>query len=212
MIPTGQRPPSAPHFRVYSEATSSAMLRRFFAFLYGDVAVSFRSDFPMSESVVRLRGGTGRSIFSSLLREAVVGRVSESRVRLQRVQPFFSNGFKPIFAGAFRRHQGRVVLAGRFTMLLFSKVFITVWLTFALVWTAMAAWAALNAAGDRPPKSGPEAAVLLVPLIGVAFCLGGIAFARCCWWLSRNDINVISAVIQQALSREASPPALERRR
>jgi len=188
------------------------MIKRFFNFLYGDIPVRFPSDFPMSESVLRLRERTKRSVFSSLFRQAAVGPVTESRVRLQRYVPWFGNSFKPIFVGRFCYNQGRVVLEGRFTMFLFSKVFASIWLAFALLWTILAAFAVLKGAGRTPTGSQQDLVALLIPLGGVLFFLAGIGFIRGCWWLSRNDIPFLESVIRGALHREASSSAIERRR
>jgi hypothetical protein len=66
---------------------SSAMVKRFYSFLCGDIPAKFHSDFSLSASVARLREGSKRSVFFELLCQAVVGRVTESNVRLQRVIP-----------------------------------------------------------------------------------------------------------------------------
>jgi hypothetical protein len=188
------------------------MFRRVFNLLYGDIPASFPSQFPMSESVARLRARTERSIFSSLFHESAAGPVGESRVRLQRVIPLFGNSFKPIFVGAFQQSHGRVVLEGRFTMFLFSKIFMTAWLTFALVWTIMAAWVVLRTVRDDPGRLGDGTLALLFPLIGLGFFVVGIGFIRGCWWLSRNDMAYLTSVIQKALSPGPPGNAMERPR
>ncbi len=187
------------------------MIKRFFNFLYSNIPVRFPSDFPLSESVQRLQERTKRSVFSSLFRQAAVGPVNESRVRLQRLIPWFGNSFKPIFVGKFHHSQGRVVLEGRFTMFLFSKVFTTIWLALALLWTILAAFAALKGAGRTPTGSQQDLVALLLPLGGVLFFLAGIGFVRGCWWLSRNDIAFLESVIRGALHREAPNSTIERR-
>jgi hypothetical protein len=119
-------------------------------------------------------------------------------VRLQRARPFFGNSFKPIFVGAFRHHHGRVVLEGRFTMFLFSKVFMTVWLTLALAFTVVAVTVSLRTAADAPGQR--DVTALFLPLIPLGFLVLGIGFVRFCWWLSRNDMSYLAALIQEALS------------
>ena|SRR5438552_5370954 len=170
------------------------MIRSALNYLYGDVPARFLSAFSLSESVARLRARTKRSVFASLLHESAVGPVGESRVRLQRVIPLFGNSFKPIFVGAFHHEHGRVVLEGRFTMFLFSKIFMTTWLTFALVWTILAALSVLRALRG-------EAMAALPPLFGIGFFVFGIALVRTSWWLSRNDIPYLTSVIQAALNQ-----------
>jgi hypothetical protein len=187
------------------------VLQRVFRFLYGDVPVRFPSDFSLATSIERLRERTKRSVFSALFRQAAVGPVDESRVRLHRVIPMFGNSFKPIFVGRFDHDEGRVVLEGRFTMFRFSKIFMTIWLVFALLWTVFAAAAALKDSA----RIYDDPVALLVPLVGVLFFLAGVAFVRGCWWLSRKDMVFLTSVIQAALQdvRRPDPAAgTERRR
>jgi hypothetical protein len=180
------------------------MVKRLFNFLYGNVPVKFPSDFSLMASVERLRRRTKRTVFSALFRQAAVGPVSESRVRLQRVIPFFGNSFKPIFVGRFEHSEGRVVLKGRFTMFLFSKIFMTVWLAFALLLTVFAAATALQAVVQNQAQLQKDPTALLSPLIGVLFCLAGVAIVRGCWWWSRRDMAYLTSVIQTALREGAS--------
>jgi len=80
-------------------------LKRLWEFVFVSVPARFPSDFSVNQSVERLRANTRRTIFSALFRQAALGPVSESRVRLQRVIPLFGDSFKPIFVG-------RLVTAG----------------------------------------------------------------------------------------------------
>ena len=185
------------------------MLHGVFSFLYGDVPVRFPSDFSLRTSIDRLRERTKRTVFSALLRQAAVGPVDESRVRLHRVIPMFGNSFKPIFVGRFDLDEGRVVLEGRFTMFRLSKIFMTIWLVFALLWTVLTAAAALKTVAEDGARIHDDPEALLVPLVGVLFFLAGVAFVRGCWWLSRKDMVFLSSVIQAALQdiRRPEPPA-----
>jgi len=188
------------------------MVRRFFNFLFGDIPARFPSDFPLTVSVERLRARTRRTVFSALFRQAAVGPVTESRVRLQRVIPLFGNSFKPIFVGRFEQSQGHVVLAGRFTMFLFSKIFTTAWLAFALLWTTLAFAETLRSVSQNRAELQKDPMTLLSPLIGVLFFLAGIAFVRGSWWLSKSDMVFLSSVIEAALRDGVSDAAMERRR
>jgi len=188
------------------------MLTRIFNFLFGNVPVRFPSEFPLSESVARLRARTKRSVFVSLFERSAAGPVTESRVRLQRVIPFFGNSFKPIFVGAFTQRHGRVVLEGRFTMFLFSKVFMTIWLSFALVWAILAEFVVLRTVSKDPGRLGEGAMALSFPLVGLVFFAAGIGFIRGCWWLSRNDMAYLASVIRSALSPAPPGNPMERPR
>ena len=172
-------------------------LRRLWRFVFVSVPARFRSDFSVNQSVERLRSRTKRTIFSALFRQAAVGPVSESRVRLQRVVPMFGNSFKPIFVGAFALSQGRVVLEGRFTIYPFAKVFMCIWFSIGLTIAAFALIGVLRAIAQHGLSEGPAA--LLVPLGVLAFLLVGVGIVRVGWWLSRRDIPYLTAVIEAAL-------------
>ena len=183
------------------------MFIRFFRFLFGDVPVEVHSAFSLHDSVQHLREVTKRSVFSSLFSQAAVGRVTATDVRLQRVIPMFVNSFKPIFVGQFRQTNGRVVLSGRFTMFLFSKIFMSVWLSFALIWTFLALLSVLGMSSvQASPSSGNPLFISLFPLIGAGFFVAGILFVRFCWWLSRSDMKYLTDVITRALHPQAGSP------
>jgi hypothetical protein len=168
------------------------MIHWFKNLLYGSVPATFSSDFPLDESVRRLTAATRRSAFSTLSSEAAVGRVSASGVSLQRVLPYIRNSFKPFFIGEFQTLDGRVVLAGRFTLAWFVKVFMTIWLGFCASWTVSVAIAVI--ASSATPKVLPFGGVLMFTL-GCGF----VAFAK---KLSAKDVPWLSRVIQQALSKD----------
>lgn len=183
------------------------MVSRIPHLLFGHVPLELRSAFPLQESVERLKTATKRSVFSTLFCEAAVGCVTASRVRLQRVIPMFGNSFKPVFVGHFVEVGSTVVLRGQFTMFLFSKVFMSVWLSFALVWTILATVAGFGA-GTSPsaPQTHHSPAASLFPFIGIAFFLAGVAFLRFCWWLSRGDIDYLKTTMVRALDAQPGAP------
>ena len=170
------------------------MVGRFIDSLFGNVPAQFSSAYPMTESLGRLQAATKRNIFSALFRRAAVGKVTESKVRLQWVRPAFSNSFKPIFVGAFTQRHGRVTLEGRFTMFLPSKIFMTIWLGLVVVGTVLAV---IIAARDVGTVGLPFA------LIGVLFFMAGVGFVRLSWWLSRDDMTYLADVIDGALRSRA---------
>jgi hypothetical protein len=155
----------------------------------------------MSESVLRLRAATKRSIFSCLIRQAAVGSVDESRVCLQRVIPFFGNSFKPIFVGKFRQTNSGVVLDGKFTLFMFSKIFLSIWFGGGILIPIIAMINTLLIYLYQPEKSASiDPTIFLIPLICAGFIVIGILFLRFCWWLSRHDIDYLSKVITDALT------------
>lgn len=178
------------------------MIARFFRNLFGNVPVEFPSAFPLEDSVRRLREQTKRPEFLSLPRQSAVGRVTTNEVRLRRVTPSLVNPFKPIFAGRFFIKDGQVILGGRFTMFLFSKLFVTAWFTILAIASVIALLNEVGLAGfqaDVPPERLLAVLFIFMP---VGFFLVGGLFIKFCWSLSRRDIQYIEAVITAALASQ----------
>jgi hypothetical protein len=172
-----------------------AMIRWLWDLVYRAVPAEFESSYGLDESVERLVDATGRSVFSVFARQKAVGTVTLSRVSLQRAIPFTGNSFKPFFIGQFHESGGRVILTGRFTMLVWVKVFMSFWFGFLLLWTALA----LGAQIIRGPKD-----VWWFPMFGVWMLTAGAALVWSGRWFARNDAAWLSNVIKQALSNK--PP------
>lgn len=166
------------------------MIRWFSDFVCGSTPAEFRSTYGLVESVERLRGATKRSVFSAMGETTAVGKVSEASVRLQRVIPMVGNSFKPFFIGRFEMRDGKVVLAGRFTMLLLVKVFMTVWLGIA----AVGGFVMLLGERPRAPNAG---FFVLQPFVMIA---GGFAVVAVGKWFARNDAAWLSGDIERALA------------
>jgi len=183
-----------------------SLLRRVWEFVFISVPVRFPSDFSVNQSIERLRAKTKRTIFSALFRQAAVGPVSESKVRLQRVIPWFGNSFKPIFVGAFTLSQRRVVLEGRFTNFPAVKVFVCMWFAIVLTIAAIFLVEVLRQMGQRGVSHLPVG--LLMLLTPIAFLCFGLGLVRGSWWLSRRDIPYLTAVIEAALRDTPRPGRL----
>jgi hypothetical protein len=171
------------------------MFRWLWRLLYESTPAEFRSDFGLDESVERLRAATKRSVFSALSETAAVGKVSGESVRLQRAIPMVGNSFKPFFLGRFESREGKVVLAGRFTMLPIVKVVMTVWVGFVAL-TSVAFLFGVNSTIRTPAVLAPFA------MIGVWVAM--LAFGK---WLARNDVAWLSKVIGDALESPAASVA-----
>jgi len=177
-----------------------SLVRQLFDIVYGSVPVEFESACSLEESVQHLSAATRRSVFRALTTEAAVGKVSAQRVSLQRVIPFLGNSFKPFFVGKFHNNDGRIILIGQFTMLWFTKAFMTFWLGFCALWTMLATVIAILTLIGRLPG---EATVWILPLAGAGMFAMGIAFLTFAKRLSAKDIPWLTRVIQDALSKDA---------
>ncbi len=168
------------------------MIQRSVNLLFGSSSAEFESAFPLQESIERLRAATKRTIFGALSQESAVGKVTEERVSLFRVIPFWGNSFAPFFVGSFRQVGNRVLLTGRFTMHWLVKVFSAIWFGGILYWT-------ITAFVIVSREASPD---WLFPLFGVGMLVAGILFLLLCKWFARNDPEWLSGVIRGALSKE----------
>jgi hypothetical protein len=172
--------------------------------LFGGIPVRFKSAYPLQESIDRLRSQTKRSVFAGLFRQEAVGRVSEQKVRLQRVIPFFGNSFKPVFRGQFRHDTDAVILEGQFTRFTFTKVFMGSWLGFGVLWILLSGVISLGTA-LKPDKTFDDYVTIFLPAFGAGVLTLGYLLVRFGWWWSRGDIEYLSSVIRQALDAEQPP-------
>jgi hypothetical protein len=138
---------------------------------------------------------TKRSVFSAMGETTAVGKVSGASVRLQRVIPMVGNSFKPFFIGRFEMRDGKVVLAGRFTMLAIAKVFMTFWFGVVVV------FAGAVLLGSFRPEGGNGWLFLLQPFVMFG---GGLAVVAAGKWFARNDTAWLSGVIEGALTLPAA--------
>src|SRR5262245_60834509 len=163
--------------------------------LFGSISARFESDFTLKESVERLSAATHPLAFGSVFEEGAVGEITESRVSLQRVIPAVGNSFKPFFKGSFQLEGDRVVLVGRFTMLLFVKIFAGFFIAFSLFFAALGT---VHSAQGDPNGLG----MAVVGMAMGAFCIVLVWLSR---WFTRNDVQWLSFLITTALCKESPP-------
>jgi hypothetical protein len=159
--------------------------------LFGSTPAEFASDFPLEESVERLRAEVAPLLTAGLrFRQCAAGRVSTSGVSLCRVIPLHRNPFQPFFIGTFDESEGKVVLKGAFTLHPAVKTLMSLWLVYSAVWVVVVGMAVLA------PRPG-----LLLALFGVLVSLAGVGVAKLGQAWAGNDPAWLSAVIQRALSK-----------
>ncbi len=177
------------------------MIKKLDTFLFGNILFSCESEFSLEDSVIRLKENTKRSVFSSLFKQKAAGKVCASKVSLQRVIPFFGNSFKPILVGKFKEEKGIVYFNGKFTTFLLSKIFMAVWFSFALFWTALAIIQVAETFSNQTDRLPFEA--FLFPVFGVAFIGIGVLFIKLCWRLSAKDMDYLKKVVIEALTKDS---------
>jgi hypothetical protein len=159
--------------------------------LFYSVPARFPSAFGLEESVERLRSASAPWYTWALTSQQAVGSVTKDRVSLVRVRPFIRNDFKPQFVGHFIEVDGIVTLAGKFSMRLWTKVFMSFWLGFCLLWTLGTSLAVLF----QPDSPG------FLPLAGLGMCAFGVILVQAGKTWARADIDWLSEIIQSSIGR-----------
>ncbi len=156
--------------------------------------VEFASAYDLDESVARLSAATTRTwnLFAQFKQQCAVGAVNASRVSLQRVIPMVNNSFKPFFRGRFEERGNRVILTGRFGVLPIVRIFTALWFGALSCFTLVMLIGMITGAvaSSRP-------AALAIPVL---MWVGGLAICQFGLWLSRNDVQWLSALIGKALT------------
>ena len=146
--------------------------------------------FPCSvvEGVKRLSMTVEPSVLGAWFKEAVIGRVSASKVRLYR-HGLVPRGSGLLFIGSFRVYNGLTVLEGRFTKHWYPKVFMGVWFGALAVFSAVGALFMLDAVGYA----------IVFFLLGVVLIgLFGLALVALMNRQARSDMQYISDTIQRS--------------
>ena len=181
------------------------MIKKLDAFLFGNIPFSCESNFSLEDSVSRLQENKKqqenkkRYIFGFLSKEKIIGKVGASRVVLARVVPFFPSGFNPTLVGKFKEENGRVYFEGKFTTFWFPKIFMTIWLSFSLLWIGLAFIPLFQTLADQANKLSYE--VFILPIFGIAFSCIGVLILKLSWRLSIKDIDYLKKIVIEALTK-----------
>ncbi len=162
-----------------------------------DDPVTFTTPYSVQQAVVRLGAAVKPTAFQTPFREAVIGRVSEMRVRLRRHRPWLHNGFAPVFSGAFTMRAGATTLEGRFGLRRATRAYVAFWYGTLAVMAAVFTVAALSGG----PMRDSALFVLLLGLLAVVPAL----LIRVGRRLGRGDVDYISDAIRRALDSRPDP-------
>ncbi len=169
------------------------MLRAIQRALFG--AEPFEVDSPLSvgESLERLKNATDSSLLGPLAGQAMTGKVTAERVKLERSISFVQNSFKPVFIGRFEAHARGSVLRGTLGLPWFVRAFMSFWFGFCILWTLGVAVAV---------ATKPE--LWFFPLVGIGMIFAGYGIVRLGQWFARNDKQYLERSIKAALQQGAA--------
>ena len=156
-----------------------------------DLALELAVD--ASSAVTALRARTRPAGWRARFRTGVVGRIDEHRVWLRYQRAWSNNGFAPVFVGQFEVRDGRTYLIGKFAPSLSTRVFLSVWIGFILLW-----WVGAFAATVSSAEPGiPLPIVLVGPPLMISF---GIGLGRFGARFAQSDADRIEAELREALA------------
>ncbi len=169
-----------------------------FEWLYPSRPASFAAPGTVDQAVQRLRAVVKRIALQTPFQEALVGKVTASRVVLTRHQPWKRNSFSPAFVGRFVQQPDGARLEGVFTLHPMVKWFMRLWFSFLFLFLA-----AVLGRIVTQPRMGEE--LLLVVII-----LGMIGFGTGMVWMGRGMGKRDIAFIESAVAGALGGPVVER--
>lgn len=167
-------------------------MKRLLGAIYRTERVSFEIEAPVEVAVERLSRVTASSVLRTMFQEALVGRVTATRVVLKYHRPLFRNAFAPVFSGSFTGDRNRASLEGRFTLPLFPKAFLIVWL-------ALMCLVLLVTVVSFPNLRGSLLQRLAAVFMALLMLVFGVSLANIAWRLGRRDVEYISRRVREAL-------------
>jgi hypothetical protein len=162
-----------------------------FEWLYPSRPASFAAPGTVDQAVQRLRGAVKRIALQTPFREALVGKVTPSRVVLSRHQPWKRNSFSPTFVGRFVQQPDGIRLEGAFTLHPLVKWFMRLWFSFLLLFL----FAVLGRIVTQP-RMGEELLLVVIILAMIGFGAGMVRMGR---GMGQGDIPYIESAVAEAL-------------
>ena len=169
------------------------MLRAIPRAIFGTEPLEIYSPLPVAASLERLRNATDSSLLGPLGGQAMTGKVTEEKIKLERTISFVQNTFKPVFIGKVEEHTRGSVLRGTFGLPWPVKAFMSFWFGFCALWTVGASVAV---------ATKPEA--WFFPLAGIGMVCAGYGIVRLGQWFARNDRQYLERAIKVALAQGAA--------
>ena len=180
------------------------MIKRIYKTIYETRLASFPAMGSPADAAKRLSQVVRPSVFHTLFKQAVVGKVSVDKAVLSRHRPWINNSFKPIFTGQFNHRNGHTVLNGAFSMHWFPKIFISIWFGLLIAICVLSLTVGIVEDLDK----GSSVWDGIVAGLGISAVAAGIALLGYGLLLfgkriSRGDVEYISSVIQEAFSEKS---------
>lgn len=189
------------------------MFRSVIAFLFPSVPAVFHSDYPLGDSVERLRGALDSTVDEPIFRSTMTGDVSDDHVQLARAILSGGETDRVHFFGSFRETNQGVVLSGHFTMSKWPKAYELFALGFAALLAAVCVvGSVLGIVMMVLGVTRFSAEVVYGPPAGLGFLALGVGNLKLQQWFARNDIPWLSRTITAALTLPEKHPQPKPRR
>lgn len=168
-------------------------MKKFSQLIYGSEHFELSFETPIDEAIERLSSKVGKTVFSSLTSQRMVGTVSKGATKIQRVIPMVQNSFNPIFVGSFRAEGNQTILSGVLRLSRFTQVFMSIWFGGILLWVLIASVAVIA----KPSETW------FFPLFGILMFALGVGLVKIGKWFSRNDKKWLTENISHAINQNA---------
>lgn len=173
------------------------MKRALIDFIFGPRRhVQFVTRLPVDTAVNHLADRVETSRWAQLFHQHVYGRVSANSVYLERVTPFFSNSWRPVFEGRFEDHPDGTLLVGSFGTATATRRIILFAIAFCMLWTVGAGWSVVSI-----PQPGLP---FWFPIGGIGMAGIVVLMSRAAAASSSGDVEWLTDRVQEALGAHAS--------
>lgn len=158
--------------------------------------VRFSTVLKIDDAVRLLADNVETSRWGQMFTPHIYGRVSKDSVYLERVTPFFTNSWRPVFEGGFEGSIGGAVLAGTFGVSKATERSIMFGVGFCLLWSVGAGCSVLTTPQPELPVWFSFAGLGMAGLL--------VATSRVAAAASSSDIVWLTEQLQGILGAQAS--------
>ncbi len=162
------------------------MIRSLFKVIYGTDPFEMKVDVDLPTAMARLRGEVKQSVFPLLSQPHLMGHIEDTKITLQYVIPFVSNGFKPILFAEAHSEEGGTFIRGYYRCHKFTQIFMSIWFG-GLFFILCMAW------GQAGQLEGFIMSGMLMLILATAI----VKFGQ---WLSRHDKEKIERMMQEIMT------------
>jgi hypothetical protein len=171
-------------------------------FIFGRQHLNFVSQYNPKEAAQRLKQNTVEAPFFFCWwwqEDALIGTVTEEKVRLLWVMGQTRNSFNPIFTGRFKSTNGGSILEGSYSIHWFVKIFLCLWFGGLAAGVSIATIVVLKGHGFKVFSSAHGIGLLIFLVFAGLMAAGGIGLVAFGKRISAESLKAVTERIETSL-------------